>query len=54
MNGETVETVVTAGKWASIMDHVRNNRLEYLMVVGLLHIVGLTNKAYTQVSGVCL
>ena len=49
-----VETVVTVSKWASFVDHVRNNRIEYLLCMGILHIVGITNKAYSQVSGVCM
>ena len=52
MNPE-LETAVTVGKWASIVDHIRNNRIEYLICVGLLHLIGVTEKAYTQVSGVC-
>lgn len=48
------ETVVEVGKWASIVDHVRNNRIEYLLLIGILHLVGITNKAYAHVSGVCI
>lgn len=49
-----VETAITVTKWASLVDHLRNNRIEYLLLVGILHLVGVTNKAYAQVSGVCL
>lgn len=49
-----IETTIAVGKWVSIMDHLRNNRIEYLLCVGILHIVGFTNKAYDQVSGVCI
>lgn len=49
-----VDTAVTLTKWASIVNHVRNNRIEYLLMVGILHLVGITNKAYAQVSGVCI
>jgi hypothetical protein len=49
-----VDTAVTVGKWASIIDHLRNNRIEYLILIGLLHLVGITEKAYSQVSGVCM
>ena len=51
---ETAETVLNVSKWASFVDHVRNNRIEYLVLAGLLHLLGITNKAYSQVSGVCL
>ncbi len=47
------ETVVECGKWASIMSHVKNNRIEYLLLVGLMHLLGATEKAYSHVSGVC-
>jgi hypothetical protein len=49
-----VETAVQAGKWLSMVDHIRNNRIEYLLVIGLAHLMGLTSKAYSHVSGVCI
>ncbi|NCF97518.1 MAG: hypothetical protein GWP21_06345 [Euryarchaeota archaeon] len=51
MNGETVIQVT---KWTTVINHLRNNRIEYLLLMGILHIVGITQKAYSQVSGVCL
>lgn len=51
---ENAETVMNVSKWAIAVDHLRNNRIEYLLLMGILHIVGLTNKVYDQVSGVCL
>jgi hypothetical protein len=48
------QTVVEIGRWASMCNHLKNNRIEYLLAVGILHLVGITNKAYSQVSGVCL
>ena len=50
----TVDTAVSVSKWVSFVDHVKNNRIEYLLMIGILHLVGITNKAYAQVSGVCL
>jgi hypothetical protein len=50
----TAETAIEVGKYASIMNHIKNNRIEYLLCVAILHLVGLTNKAYAQVQGVCL
>ncbi len=49
-----VETAVTVTKWGAIANHIRNNRIEYLLCVGLLHLLGVTNKAYGHVSGVCI
>ncbi len=48
------ETVVECTKWASAINHLRSNRIEYLLLIGILHLVGITNKAYSHVSGVCL
>ncbi len=48
------QTVVEVSKWASMCNHLKNNRIEYLLAIGILHLVGLTNKAYSHVSGVCL
>ncbi len=50
---KTVETVVTTGKWASIISHVKANRVEYLVCVAILHLMGVLDKAQSQVSGVC-
>ena len=48
------EEVVTATKWSSVLHHLKQNRIEYLMCVAILHLVGITNKAYSQVQGVCI
>lgn len=53
MNTE-IESAIAVSKWASFVDHVRNNRIEYLLCMGILHLVGITNKAYDHVSGVCV
>jgi hypothetical protein len=47
------ETAVECTKWATAMNHLKNNRIEYLLLVGILHLVGVTNKAYSHVQGVC-
>lgn len=48
------EEAITTAKWASVMDHVKNNRIEYLLLLGVLHLVGATTKLYSQVEGVCI
>lgn len=48
------EQVVAGAKWASVIDHIKNNRIEYLVCVAILHLVGATNKLYSQVEGVCI
>lgn len=49
-----IETAIEISRWAALVDHLKNNRIEYLLLMGILHLVGITNKAYDQVSGVCL
>ena len=45
--------IVTASKFALALNHVKNNRIEYLIVMLLAHMVGLTSKAAEHASGVC-
>ncbi len=47
------ETIIETTKWASLLNHVKANRIEYLICVAILHIVGATNHIYSQVEGVC-
>ncbi len=51
---DNAETVLNVSKWATFVDHLKQNRIEYLLLMGILHIVGATNKAYDHISGVCL
>lgn len=48
-----VETVSTAVSTASIITHVKNNRIEYLLAMGLLHLLGVSDVVIAQISGVC-
>ena len=47
------ETAVTVSKYASIISHIKNNRLEYLVLLVLAHAVGITDKILDKTSGVC-
>ena len=47
---ETVKEAVTT---ASLLNHVKNNRIEYLLGLGLLHLLGVSDRLLAQVSGVC-
>ena len=49
-----IETTVAAGKYATIISHIKNNRIEYLVLIVLAHAVGITDKIMEQTSGVCL
>jgi len=50
----TAETVVEVSKWASLVNHIKNNRIEYLVLVLMAHTLGLTQRVLDQTSGVCL
>lgn len=49
----TQETVTEAVSAASVLNHIKNNRLEYLLCVGILHLLGVSDLLITKVSGVC-
>ena len=50
---ETVTTVTNGVKVATAIDHLRNNRIEYLLVLILSHFLGLTERLLNHASGVC-
>lgn len=52
MNAAT-ETIVTATKVTTAIDHLKNNRIEYLMVLILSHFLGITDQLISHASGVC-
>ena len=47
------EAVKSAVSTASIISHIKNNRIEYLLAIGLLHLLGVSDRLLAQVSGVC-
>ena len=53
MSEEAVATVVTGSKAVVIADHIKNNRLEYLLLVAIGTVLGWTQEAMTYASGVC-
>jgi hypothetical protein len=53
MNAAT-ETIVTSSKMAMVMDHLKNNRIEYLVVLLFSHVLGLTTQVLDRASGVCM
>jgi hypothetical protein len=48
------ETVIEGAKLASIANHLKSNRLEYLVLILMAHAVGITAKITEQTSGMCL
>ena len=49
----TVDTVVQTTKMAMVIDHLKNNKIEYLILLLFSHVLGLTSKAMDHASGVC-
>jgi len=47
---DTVKDAVTA---RSLLIHLRENRIEYLLVVLAAHLLGVSDRILAQVSGVC-
>jgi hypothetical protein len=48
-----VDGAIKASKFAAAMDHVKNNRIEYLVMLVFSHMLGLTDIVFTKASGVC-
>jgi acyl CoA:acetate/3-ketoacid CoA transferase beta subunit len=47
------DAAITASKVVVIMDHIKNNRIEYLLLLALGHLAGATTYLAQQASGVC-
>jgi len=47
------EPVKDAVVSARLLSHVKENRIEYLLCIGLLHLLGVTDRVFGHVSGVC-
>ncbi len=46
----TVKDAVTT---VSLLSHVKANRIEYLLLIGLLHLLGISDRIFAQASGLC-
>jgi len=53
MNQEDSTQVVQAAKVLSILKHVRENNVSYLLGVFVLHSMGFLDQAITYGSGMC-
>jgi len=47
------ETVVTVAKTATAINHLKENRIEYLLLLGLLHLLDFTSIVLDKAQGVC-
>lgn len=48
-----VSTVKDAVTTASLLRHVKENRIELMVLVGLLHLLGVSDRIYGTLVGVC-
>ena len=48
------ETVTKAVTTASIMSHLKANRLEYIGLVILCHLLGISDRLLAQVPAMCI
>lgn len=48
------EAAIQTGKFAIYMNHLKNNRIEYLICALIAHTLGLFDSLYQQTNGVCL
>lgn len=53
MEPASTEIVKEAVTTASLLNHLKNNRIEYLLAIGLLHLLGVSDRLLATVSGVC-
>lgn len=51
---ETTETVKTAITATSVISHLKNNRIEYLLLTLLAHFLGVSDRVLAQLNGVCI
>lgn len=47
------EAAVAASKVVVILDHIKNNRIEYLLLVAIGHLLGATAYVSERAAGVC-
>ena len=47
------DAAVIASKIVVILDHIKNNRIEYLLLVAIGHLVGATAYVSERAAGVC-
>lgn len=48
------ETAIETSKFAMYVNHIKNNRIEYLVCALIAHTLGLFDRLYSQTNGVCL
>lgn len=49
----TIDTAINVTKGAAALNHLRQNRIEYLVLLLFSHMLGLTDMVISKTSGVC-
>ncbi len=52
-NVATIENVKTAVTARSLLSAIKENRIEVLLVITLLHLLGVSERVLAQASGIC-
>jgi hypothetical protein len=50
----TTETVQRALTLATALNHLKNNRMEYLLVTTILYLTGLGTELWAKTAGMCI
>lgn len=50
---DATDAAVKTAKAVVVLDHLKNNRLEYLLLVAIGSVMGWTQQAMTHLQGVC-
>lgn len=50
---QAAEVAVTTSKMVVVWDHIKNNRIELLILMAIGTMLGWTNEALTYAQGVC-
>jgi hypothetical protein len=53
VNTPVPEQVVNASRAIVVLDHLKNNRLEYLLLMAIGTVLGWTQEAVSYAQGVC-
>ena len=53
MLNNATETAIATSKVVVLLDHIKNNRIEYLLLAALGHLVGATAFLSEKAAGVC-
>ena len=48
-----VDAAIATTKGAAAINHLKNNRIEYLVLLVFSHMLGLTDLVLSKTSGVC-